>query len=73
MQIRRNSTSANISFPKVTYNRHCGAVASYMYVLPELCSRGKRTGTPTGAAPTCTEDCSRGTFFSFESLSIVAF
>ena len=49
------------------YNEHC-AVASCMYVLPELCSQGKRTGTPTGAPSTGTEDYSREALFSFESL-----
>ena len=51
----------------IFFNTHC-AVASGMYILPELCSQGKRTGTPTGAASTRTEDYSRGVFFSFESL-----
>ena len=43
------------------YNPH-GAVASCMYILPELCPQGKRTGAPTGAAWKGTEDCARGAF-----------
>ena len=46
---------------------HC-AVAKGMYVLPELCSQGKRTGTPRGAASTRTDNEPRGYSFSFESL-----
>ena len=39
------------------------AVALGMYVLPELCSQGKRTRTPMGAASTRTEDYTRGVLF----------
>ena len=48
-------------------NTYC-PVASGIYVLPELCSQGKRTEIPMGAASTRTEDYSRGAFSSFESL-----